>query len=119
MRDTEVEIEMLKSYITDLKGKVSIYVPFKDDSIDMKIAEFINNYPERNKLKVMMMRVSPGVYDFGTRRVVVRIEKNRIQIRVGGGFMGIEQFLEQHTSTELQKLEKRDPLKKYNGQNSA
>ena len=56
----------------------------------MRIAEFINNYPDRNKLKVMMMRVSEGVYDFGTKRVTVRIEKNKIQIRVGGGYMSID-----------------------------
>ena len=68
----------MKDYIIDLKSKVSIYVPIKNDPIDMKVAEFINNYPDRNKLKVMFLRESEGVYEFGTKRVLIRVEKNKI-----------------------------------------
>ena len=84
-----------------MKARVAIYVPIKDDPVDVKVAEFINNYPDRNKLKVMFMRESAGVYEFGSKRVYAKIDKNRIQIRVGGGFMDIDQFLEQHTPIEL------------------
>jgi hypothetical protein len=58
------------------------------------LAEFINNYPERAKLKIMFMRESEGVYQFGTKRVYVRVEKNNIKIRVGGGFLSIDEFLD-------------------------
>lgn len=58
------------------------------------MAEFINNYPKRNLLKVMFMRESEGVYEFGTKRVNVRLEKDRILIRVGGGYMSIDEFLD-------------------------
>jgi hypothetical protein len=34
-------------------------------------------------------------------------------VRVGGGFMAIDQFLDQYTPEELQKLERRDPLKRF------
>ena len=47
LKDSESELENLKSYVVDLKSKVAIYVPVKGDSIDMKLAEFINNYPDR------------------------------------------------------------------------
>ena len=40
-------------------------------------------------------------------------EKDKIFIRVGGGYMGIDEFLDQHTAIELAKIERRDPLKKY------
>lgn len=46
----------------DLKSKVAIYIPVKDDPTDKKIAEYINNFPERKKLKIMFMRESEGVY---------------------------------------------------------
>ena len=75
IRDLEVENTTLKSYIVDLKARVAIYVPIKDDPVDMKIAEFINNYPERNKLKIMFMRESEGVYEFGSKRIYVMIHK--------------------------------------------
>ena len=58
------------------------------------MAEFINNYPDRNKLKIMFMRESNGTYTFGSKRVNVRVEKNKIQIRVGGGYLSIDEFLD-------------------------
>ncbi len=59
------------------------------------------------------MRDSEGVYEFGSKRVNVRVEKNKIQIRVGGGYMSIDEFLDQHTPIELEKMERRDPLKRF------
>lgn len=41
---------------------MSVYIPAKDDQVDIKLAEFINNYPERQKLKIMFLRESEGVY---------------------------------------------------------
>ena len=113
IRDLEIENATLKNYIIDLKARVSIYVPIKDDPIDSKIAEYINNYPDRNKLKIMFMRESEGVYEFGSKRVNVRIEKGRILIRVGGGYLSIDEFLDQNTPIELEKIERRDPLKRF------
>ena len=47
LKDSEIEIETLKNYVIDLKQKIAVYIPVKDDAIDKKLAEFINNYPER------------------------------------------------------------------------
>ena len=113
VRQLELETATLKSYIIDLKARVAVYVPIKDDPIDLKVAEFINNYPDRNKLKIMFMRDSAGVYDFGSKKINVRVEKNKIQIRVGGGYLSIDEFLDQFTPVELEKLERRDPLKRF------
>ena len=62
LKDSEAEIEALKGYIIDLKSRISVYIPAKNDNVDRKLAEYINNYPERNKLKIMFMRESEGVY---------------------------------------------------------
>ena len=94
IRDLELENSTLKSYIVDLKARVAIYVPIKDDPVDMKMAEFINNYPERNKLKIMFMRESEGVYEFGSKRIYVIIHKGHIKIKVGGGYLSIDEFLD-------------------------
>lgn len=71
LKDSELELETLKSYIIDLKTKVAIYLPVKDDPVDKQLAEFINNYPDRAKLKVMFLRESQGVYSFGTKKIHV------------------------------------------------
>jgi CYTH domain-containing protein len=84
----------------------------KDDFVDKKLAEYINNYPERNKLKIMFMRESEGVYSFGTKKVAVKVEKDNIKIRVGGGFLSIDEFLDQYTPLEIEKLERKDPVKR-------
>ena len=94
LKNSEAEIETLKSYIVDLKQRIAVYIPVKDDVIDKKLAEFINNYPERQKLKIMFLRESEGVYQFGTKRVAVRVDKDKINIRVGGGYLSIDEFLD-------------------------
>lgn len=65
LKEAEEEIDGLKQYIIDLKSKISVYIPVKDDAVDKKLAEYINNFPERSKLKIMFMRESEGVYQFG------------------------------------------------------
>ena len=65
-QDAEGENETLKNYIIELKQRIAVYIPVKDDPIDKRLAEFINNYPERQRLKIMFMRDSEGVYPFGT-----------------------------------------------------
>ena len=92
--DLLAEIDTLRSYIIDLKSRIAVYIPVKNDSIDKKIAEYINNYPDRNKLKIMFMRESEGVYQFGSKRVAVKVDKDKINIRVGGGFLSIDEFLD-------------------------
>ena len=34
-------------------------------------------------------------------------------VRVGGGYLSIDEFLDQYTPAELEKLERKDPLKKF------
>ena len=94
LKDAEVEIETLKQYVIDLKSRIAVYIPVRDDQTDRKLAEYINNYPDRNKLKIMFMRESEGVYQFGSKRVAVKVEKDKINIRVGGGHLSIDEFID-------------------------
>jgi len=94
LKDSEHQVETLKQYVIDLKSRIAVYIPVKDDAIDRKLAEYINNYPDRQKLKIMFMRESEGVYQFGTKRVAVKVEKDKINIRVGGGYLSLDEFLD-------------------------
>ena len=60
----------------------------------------------------MFMRETEGVYQFGTKRVLVSCQKDNIKIRVGGGFLSLDEFLDQYTPAELEKLERKDPLRR-------
>lgn len=113
LKDSEDEIDGLKHYILELKSRMAVYIPFTEDEVDVKLAEFINNYPERSKLKIMFLRESQGVYQFGSRRIAVKVERDKINIRVGGGYLSIDEFLDQYTPLELEKIERKDPLKRF------
>jgi hypothetical protein len=112
LKEAETEIENMQKEIVDLKQRFALYIPVKDDPVDRRLAEFINNYPDRQRLRIMFYRESEGVYQFGTKRVNIRVENNKINVRVGGGYLSIDEFLEQYTPTELEKLARQDPLKK-------
>ena len=47
MKGNESEIDTLKQYIIDLKSRIAVYIPVKNDMVDKKLAEYINNYPDR------------------------------------------------------------------------
>ena len=85
----------------NIKERIAVYIPVKNDVIDSKLAEYINNYPDQKKLKIMFMRESAGVYQFGSRRVSVKVDRGKISIKVGGGYLSIDEFLEQYTPNEL------------------
>lgn len=113
LKEAENEIDGLKQLVLEMKSKIAIYIPVKDDVIDRKLAEYINNYPDRARLRIMFMRESEGVYQFGSRRVCVRVDKDKINIRVGGGYLSLDEFLDIYTPQELERLERKDPLKKF------
>ena len=73
---------------THMHALTATYIPRKLDPIDVALAGVVNNYPEKEKLKILFLRESEGVYRFGHRRVHVKVEKgNQVLIRVGGGYM--------------------------------
>ena len=79
LKEAESELDTLRNYVIDLKSKIAIYVPVKGDSIDMKLADFINNYPDRQKLKIMFLRETHGVYTFGTKKISITVKNNSIK----------------------------------------
>lgn len=101
----------LKRMILNMKEKSSVYIPVKEDNIDEKLADFINSSKDPNSLKLLFLREGDGVYQFGSKKVYVKIEKDKILIRVGGGYLSIDQFVEKYYPLELEKKGRLDPVK--------
>lgn len=68
-------------------------------------------------MKVMFVRMDPGIYQFGSKKICIKVEQGKIIIRVGGGYMYIDEFLDQYTTVELEKSI-RDGLDPMGGENS-
>ena len=97
LKDSQKEIDQLKQYIYDLKTRMNVYIPVKDDLVDKKLADFINNNPERQKLNLMFTRDGSGIYRYGQKRICMKVEKNgSIKVRVGGGYLSLNEFVDQH-----------------------
>lgn len=59
----------------------------------------------REKQKIMFLRVSDGVYQFGKKRVHIKVENGgQVCVRVGGGYIPVKDFVEQFQDIEIDKI---------------
>lgn len=79
-----------------------VYKAQKGDMVDELLAQFINmaNCP------VPIKRLGGGFYLFGLKKIFAKIMNGKLVIRVGGGYMIIEEFIQNYADQELLKLEK-------------
>ena len=63
------------------------------------MAIYMNNFD----MDVPMQRLGDGQYMFGTRKVFAKIMNDKLVVRVGGGFMLIDEFLPTYGQQELDK----------------
>jgi len=72
MKQATDTINNLEKELKQLRVDWRTYVPKRGDKIDEKLANFINKYteyPEQEKMRILFLRESEGVYRFGQRRV--------------------------------------------------
>ena len=78
-----------------LEKNQAVYIAHKHDRVDKTLGNYLNTFPERKKMNIMFLRESEGVYQFGQKRVHVKVERgNQIFCRVGGGYMHIDEFIQ-------------------------
>ena len=71
----------------------------KGDEIDRMFQEAMG----RANLDLRVKRISAGKYLFGTRSITGKIINNKLVIRVGGGYMGVDEFIDQYGKIEMLK----------------
>jgi hypothetical protein len=79
--------------------QIKLYKPVKGDEVDEMFAGFLN----KAKLQIEVERTSANNYIFGTKKILAKIINNRLVIRVGGGFMNAEEFIEHYGRIEMLK----------------
>ncbi len=110
LKEREFQIEKLQEIIVELQkgslNNVYIYHPVKDDPVDKRLAEYINNAPVQLRNQMQFQREQEGIYKYGKKRVFMKIEGESIIIRVGGGYLTIEEFIEQYSDGEESQKKK-------------
>ena len=100
VQDRDVELERIFDYAYDLNLVNFVYKEVEGDKIDKKLAEIINNADKNqksnmNKAKLLFVRESEGVYTYCKKKVFIkRTDEDRLIIRVGGGYMSLEVFID-------------------------
>ena len=68
----------------------------------MLYAEWFNKL----NLDVPTKKLGGGYYMFGTKKIFCRIMNGNLTVRVGGGFLGIEEFVDTYGEVEKEKFKK-------------
>ena len=61
----EEKIQELLDLNEALERNQAIYIAKKNCKIDKTLGNYLNKYPEREQMKIMFLRESEGVYQFG------------------------------------------------------
>ena len=83
-----------------VEEKIEPLIEIQDD-VDAMLAQYISGCP------VPIKRLGGGYYMFGTKKIYAKIMNGKLVIRVGGGYMNIEEFIKTYADQELIKVNKR------------
>ena len=96
------EVITIHNALEELKQKYPVYFPVKEDPLDLALGNYLNLRDVG--LAVPFIREGGGVYVFGTRKVLVNYERGKLTVKVGGGFLPIEEFIQAYSDIELEKF---------------
>jgi hypothetical protein len=82
------------------REKPQQYIAVKGDAIDKMFADAINR-SAYGALRIV--RLEQGKYMFGTKKIMAKIINGKLVIRVGGGYMCVDEFIAQYGRMELMK----------------
>lgn len=67
--------------------------------------ELLAKYINLTQCPVPIKRLGNGYYLFGTKKIFAKIMNGKLVIRVGGGFMVIEEFIAAYAEAEMKKIQ--------------
>ena len=100
LKDREKTIQTLENRL-QIKKPAAQPLP-RGDLLD----ELLGNYINLMDCPVPIKKLGNGYYIFGTRKIYAKILNGKLVIRVGGGYMVIEEFISTYADQELNKINK-------------
>ena len=78
LKEKDEVLNNIKKGAAEMRETRVSYTPSKDDSIDLALSKFINSQNDPQKLGALFLKEGKGVYQFGSKKVYVRIEGDKI-----------------------------------------
>ena len=78
---------------------------FVNPNLDDRVDRMFADYMEKLNVPVNLKKIHGGQYIFGTKKIMAKIQNDKLIIRIGGGYMMIDEFLSAYTAQELAKAQ--------------
>ena len=79
----------------------------KPDDNDIKLEHYLSYfYSKRNIPKIQFKKTSPNNYEYGSLKVMIKIEGETIRVRYSGKYSLLDNFLESNAQNEIGKKKK-------------
>lgn len=85
--------------------KVRTYKVAKGDEVDEMLAQYINGM----RIELPISRLGGGQYMFGSKKIYAKVMNSKLVVRVGGGYMDMNEFITTYAESERLKLQHMDP----------
>ncbi len=77
----------------------------KPDLVDIRLENYLKLfYENRTFPKIVFKKLSSNNYEYGTQKVMVKIESDTIKIRYVGGYLLIDKFIELNSEVEEKNI---------------
>ncbi len=104
LNELDAQLQAKCAHVNQLEkqlGKAQTkYKVKRGDQIDEMLAEYLT----LAQCPIPIRRLGDGFYMFGSRKIYAKIINGKLVIRVGGGYMVIEKFIETYAEAEMDKL---------------
>ena len=104
LKETKNQYQQVRARVDQERQQRKLYKAVVGDLVDELFADYIN----RLGCPVPVKRTGQNNYMFGTKKISAKIINGRLVIRVGGGYMGIEEFMMYYGQQELLKIQKEE-----------
>ena len=99
----------------DTQTKFEYVITSKVDENDIKLEQYLKYFYSKRKLpKITFKKTSPNNYEYGTQKIMVKIEKDNIRIRHVGGYSSLDKFIDNNAINEENKLKRQSAKKRQN-----
>ena len=98
-KELEDRYSQMRAEVFKIK-QIKLYKPVVGDAVDEMFAGYLN----KAELTISVQRLGNGNYMFGTKKILAKIINGKLVIRVGGGYMNAEEFIDQYGKIEMMKL---------------